>query len=463
MIKKLSVFRGGFTRPAAESIAGATLHALMTLVNKSLIHPDDTSRYHIHELLRQYGAEKLVESEEMEQIQDHHLTFFLGLAEEAEPQLEGSDQATWLKRLEAEHDNLRAALAWSRNEKSTAEFGLRLTSSLALFWKGRSYMSEGREQLALALARPSASHRTEARAKTLFEAGRLASEQGDYAEAQALLQESLSIYRELGPDGQYGLARVLVTLSFTQVEMGNFATAYSLLEEALSIMRALQDEQGIAGALFHLGWCAVRQGRYEQATRSFEEVVPIYCRLGHKNGLTYVLAGLGEIALRQDDDEQAIALLEESVALSRELGANWRVAASLGTLGWVALRRGDLTQAVTLLRESLTLRREVNDRAGGIAWCLEKLAEIALTRGRQQTPQRAEDFQHAARLFGTAEALRESIGSVIDLVDQPEYERQIASLTEQLDEATFTAAWTEGRTMTQEQAIDYALAVDLIS
>ena len=109
-------------------------------------------------------------------------------------------------------------------------------------------------------------------------------------------------------------------------------------------------------------------------------------------------------------------------------------------------------QAVTLLAESLTLRREIGD-AGGIAWCLEKLAEIALSEGeRESAPRRHEDFRQAARLFGAAEALRAPIGSVMDSVDQPEYERQLAILRLQLDEAAFAAAWAEGQAKTLEQA-----------
>ncbi len=458
VFRGLAVFRGGFWREAAEQVAGATLPLLSALVDKSFLRRNASGRYEIHELLRQYGAEKLAEAGEMEQIRDRHLAFFLELAEEAEPHLLGSDQATWLKRLEREHDNLRAAVEWSRTGEDMAQLSLRLTGSLASFWNGRSYMSEGREHLLAALSRPEASKRTAARAKALFEAGRLAFEQGDFSAVHALLEESMSIYRELGPGGRLGLAHALITLGDTEVEVGDYTTASPLVEEALGIMRELEEVSGIGRALWHLGWYALRQGDYEQASHYFEEALPLYRHLGDKDYLTYVLSGLGEIALRQGNYEHATALLEESLALRREFGINWGIAASLGSLGWVALRRGDLKQAVTRLVESLTLRREIGDRAGGMAWCLEKLAEIALTNGqRESVSRRDEDFQRAARLFGAAEALREPIGSVIDLVDQPEYERQLAILRAQLDEATFAAAWAEGRTMTMEQAIEYAL------
>ena len=126
VFQQLSVFRGGFTRQAAESVTGATLQILMALVNKSLVKPDYTGRYHLHELLRQFGSEKLREAGETGQAKDRHLAFFLKVAEESGPNLEGSDQITWANRLELEHDNLRAALEWSRTAESTAESGLRL-------------------------------------------------------------------------------------------------------------------------------------------------------------------------------------------------------------------------------------------------------------------------------------------------------------------------------------------------
>jgi tetratricopeptide (TPR) repeat protein len=203
----------------------------------------------------------------------------------------------------------------------------------------------------------------------------------------------------------------------------------------------------------------VSQGDYEQANQCFAEGLPFYRQIGDKDGLAMALAGLGEVALRQGDYGDAIELLEESLTLRRETSDKWGIAASFGTLAWVALRQGDLKKATTLLAESLHLRRELED-VGGIAWCLEKLAEIALTAGqRESSPRRDEDFRRAARLFGAAEALRAPVNSAIDLVDQPEYERQVAIVQAQLDEATFTTTWAEGQAMTLEQVIEYALAV----
>jgi predicted ATPase len=451
VFRQLSVFRGGFTRQAAESISGASLQILMALVDKSLIQPDFTGRYHIHELLRQYGSEKLREAGQKERTRDRHLAFFLEVAEESEPHLSGPEQVTWMNRLEIEGDNMRAALEWSRTAEGKADLGLLLAGSMATFWSSRSYFEEGREHLSAALSRPEALDRTVARAKALRQAGLLAYVQTDYPATRPLLEESLSIYRELGPTGRWGLADTLITLGDMETEVGDYATASSLMKEALVIMEELKDERGIARALWQLGQCAVRPGDYEQAVKYFEMALPLLRQSGDKGHTAIAISGLAEVVLRQGDYERATVLEDESLAMRREIGDTWGIAISLGNYAWIALGRDDLKQAVALLGESLTLRREIGD-LGGAAWCLEKLAKIALITGQRESAPRGEEyFRRAARLFGAAEALRAPVNSAINLVDQPEYERQIASLRAELDEVTFTSAWTEGQTMTLEQ------------
>jgi non-specific serine/threonine protein kinase len=433
----------------------------MALVNNSLIQPDYTGRYHIHELLRQFGSEKLREAGETDRTRDRHLEFFLNVAEESEPYLWGSEQVTWINQLELEHDNLRAALEWGLRAEGKANLGLLLAGSLEFFWSSRCLFDEGREHLSAALSRPESFDRTTARAKALHAAGHLAYVQSDYPATLPLLEESISIYRDLGPTGRRGLANALITLGDMETELGDYATASSLMTEGLGIMRELKDLRGIARALWQLGQCAVRPGDYEQAVQYFEMALPLLRQIGDKSHTAIALSGLAEVAVRRGDNERAFVLEEQSLALRREINETWGIAISLANFAWIALRQDDLQQAVVLLAESLTLRHEIGDK-GGIAWCLEKLAEIALTKGqRESTLKREEDFRRAARLFGAAEALRAPVNSTIDMVDQPEYERQVAIVRAQLDEAAFTAAWTKGQAMTLEQTIEYALAVEL--
>ena len=141
------------------------------------------------------------------------------------------------------------------------------------------------------------------------------------------------------------------------------------------------------------------------------------------------------------------SLVEESLDLRQQLGNKWGVGVSLGTLGWVAMREGDWARALARLGESLEVRREIGDM-GGSAWCLERVAEVALAQGQARK---------AACLLGAAAALRAAIGSVVDPVDQPENESRLAALRAELGEAQFAAAWDEGRAMSLDQAIAYAL------
>ena len=461
VFQRLSVFRGGFTRRAAESIAGATLQILLALVNKSLIQPDYTGRYHLHELLRQFGKEKLREAGETERTRDHHLAFFLKAAQEAEPHLLGPEQVKWANQLEKEQDNLRAALQWGLTAKGKAESGLLLAGSLTTFWSTRCYFDEGREHLLAALAKSDASKRSAARANALNAAGHLAYRQGDYPATRFLIEESLAIYRELGPTGQRGLADALITLGDMETEVGDYAMASSLMKEALVIMRELQDVRGTARALWQLGACAVRPGDYEQAVQYFEMALPLLRQIGDKAHTAVALSGLAEVAVRRGEYERAGTLEKESLALRREVDDTWGISVSFGNLAWIALLQNDLQQAAAFLAESITLRREIGDR-GGIAWCLEKFAEIALTSCllQEEPHQRDEDFRRAALLFGAAEALRAPVDSSINLVDQPEYERQVALVREQLGKTDFTAAWAEGQSMTLHQAIEYALLLE---
>jgi tetratricopeptide (TPR) repeat protein len=229
------------------------------------------------------------------------------------------------------------------------------------------------------------------------------------------------------------------------------------MKEALVIMRDLEDVRGTARALWQLGQCAVRPGDYEQAVEYFDMALPLLRQEGDRAHTAIALTGLAEVALRQGDYERATVLEEESLALRREIGETWGIAVSLGNFAWNALRRDDLKQAQAMLAESLTLRREIGD-IGGAAWCLEKFAEIAQLAGQSaSSARRLMDSRRAAKLFGAAQSLPSPIGSVIDLADQPGYERLVAAVRAQLDEQTFISSWEEGGAMDLDEAVAYSL------
>lgn len=465
LFRRLSVFVGGWTLEAAESVcAGEEIEAehvldlLSRLIDKSMVNLQEqrgAARYHFLETIRQYARDKLLEAGEAEGVQNRHLEYFVRLAEEAESLWRLAEQEFWFKRIELEHDNLRAALAWSQPAQGNLEAGLRLAAALAFFWEVRGYPQEGREHLMAALGQTPA-YPTEVRAKALNGAGYLAYKQGDYRSARALMDESLAMYRDLGPTSRRALASTLDLRGYIESEVGEYATASGLIQQGLDIMRELKDEDGIASALRDLGGCALRAGDDARAQQYLEEALPILERSGGWRSRAVVLSGLAEIALRQANYDRASELEQQSLLLRREIGDKWGMAVSLGNLAWAFLKRGDTEQTVVLLQESVTLRREIGD-PGGIAWCLEKLAQVALLRAQSKSGRRRlENFQRAARLLGAAAAMRAPSGSVVDLIDRAEYERQLSHLRDALDEATFAKMWAQGQEMTLGQAIEYA-------
>jgi predicted ATPase/DNA-binding SARP family transcriptional activator len=413
LLRWLSVFAGGWILIAAEMICAGrlpedqVLDLLTLLENKSLVvaeRGEDEERYHLLQPVREYAHDKLVESGDAKQAQTQHLAFFLNLAEQAEPQLTGPQSAVWLTRLEAEHDNLRAALAWSLADEANGEMSLRLAGTLWRFWYMRGYFTEGRDCLEAALNRndhtPSA-----LQAKALTGAGYMAWCQGDYERAVGFHERALTLYQEVG------------------------------------------DKWGIAFSLHNLGAAAVYQGDDKQAEALFEESLSLARGLGDKWLTAVALIALGELARLRKDYQRARARQGESLALARETGDRQIIALSLNNLALVATAQGDLARAAKFHTESLGLYRDAGERR----LVLEGLEGLAEVLSMQRHP------EEAARLLGAAEALRENIHHPLPTVARAGFDRTVATVLAQLVEPLFAAARAEGRAMTMEQAVQYAL------
>lgn len=467
LFRRLGVFAGGCTLEAAEAVCSArgklglsTLEGLALLIDKSLLKPEFASgedqepdiqgepRFMMLETIKQFAQGKLEESGEVDEIRRQHALYFLSLAEQAQPQFDGPQQAKWLERFALEHDDFRAALELSLHSGTVSDtqthIGLRMAYALARFWQVRGYLTEGREWLSRMLATPESQERTMLRARALARAGEIAYAQSDYAATRALVEESLAICREIGD--KLGVAIALDNLGEVATEEGDYVTAPRLFEEGLGIARELGDIRAIANFLIQLGWAAMRSGDYSLAVTRLGEALTLCRRVGDPSSEALALSGLGEAMVRIGNYEQATQLLQESLEIRRELGHRWGIATALGTVAWAALRQVDYERAAAPLMESILIRKEIGDK-GGIAWCLERFAEIA--KGSRQS-------ERATHLFGSAQALRETVNSVIDPADQPEYERTIVDLRSHLGEEAFALAWQHGRTMSVEQAIAYA-------
>jgi predicted ATPase/DNA-binding SARP family transcriptional activator len=254
---RLSVFAGGWTLEAAEAVGagdiqqGDVVDLLSRLVDKSLVvaEAQEVVRYRMLEPIRQYARERFEESEEVEAVKRRHAEFYLVLAEEAEPGVEGPQQAAWLERLEAEHDNLRTALSWSLERGEEAELGLRVGEALGQFWYLRGYFGEGRRWLEEALAKASPAS-TAARANALRRLSFLAFMQGDLDRAQEAGEEGLNLERVKqfwDIAGRRSIAAGLLhMLGLVMSARGDPERAIHLYEESLVFSRKVGDERGIA-------------------------------------------------------------------------------------------------------------------------------------------------------------------------------------------------------------------------
>ena len=404
VLRKLSVFHGGFQREAAEQIAGLSLPVLTALVEKSFVHRNVQQRYDMHELLRQYAHEKLLESAEVEQTQNRHLEFCLKLAAEAEPKLRGTDQAVWLDRLEEDHANLLAALQWSLQQED-AEAGLRLVGHLWWFWFSRGYWSEGRKWLTTRIGTQAMALRTQA----LSGAGWLALFQGDYKWVTMFSEEILTQYWAMGDKGS--VATLLDNLGMAAEMEGDDERAKILFSDALALRRVVTDKAPIANSLLNLGIILFMQGNYEQAK----------------------------------------SLFEEGLAINRELDDQWNTTWSWLTLGYVDLFEGRIEQGLAILMDNLAQFQRFGDKLG-IIYCLLGVAIGASSQGK---------LAHAASLFGAAEILSETMGFQLPPGQRENYEHLVSAARDQLDETIFTTAWSEGRGLSMEQAISYALAGEI--
>ena len=451
---RLSVFAGGWTLDAAEGVGwdndieqGETLDLLSGLVDKSLVVSEPTEdggvRYRLLEPVRQYALEKLEESRNADSVRRRHSEYFLALAEAAEPELWGPEDNAWLERLEAEHDNLRAALSWTLGRRE-AEPALRLAGALWRFWITRGYYEEGRRWFEGALEK---GKRTTARARVLAGLGHLALWQGDLSRAKTAAQEGLKLSNEAGIEGMFA-ADFLIVLGEAEKRRGDRERAKELLETALVLSREAGDRRGIAWSLGSLANVSSSQGDHERAKELYEEGLSLSRELGGAETIGVQLLSLGYEFLLEGDHERATALNEEAAALLRIRGYRTGLEIALVNLGWAALVRGDHNRAAERFEESVVLCKELGDRSTA-AESLEGLACAAGARG---------EAERAARLFGAAQGLSEAEGYHRAPRELALREPYLADAHSRLDGALWGTKLEEGRAMTLDEAIQYALS-----
>jgi predicted ATPase len=427
LLRRLTVFVGGWTLEACEAVCasdgiepGDVLDPLTTLVDKSLVvmqagESGEHERYRLLETIRQYARERLVDTDETRRVRDRHLDYFVRLFDEAEPALEQT-LAPVVSRLTPEIDNVRVALGWAI-ETGRIDDGLRLGEASSCLTAVHGLRLESIYWRRVLLDQPVQNERTPTRARALAYLAWNYLQEGMIAEAEAAAQQALALGLVLGyvPSQRHATC----TLALTAAQRGDFAQAHAYIVK-------LRDWQDV----FNM----------PEAARRIAEGIGLY----H----WYSLTAVGQVWFEEGQYVEARRVFTHAVAMAQACGDTDRTSTFARNLGYTMLYQGDPRAAAAQFQVSLSLNAEGGDRQA-VAACLAALGAAALMQG---------DLRRAARLYGSSEAICESIHVMLLLYDRVAVQRHTAELRTQLDQASLATAWAEGHSMTYDQAIDYALA-----
>jgi len=453
LFRRLAIFSGSWSLEGVEAVCTGhglesteMLDLLAGLTTKSLVlvqHRAQVPRYRLLETLRQYGSERLAEAGESAAFGERHARFFLSLGETAEPHLWGPEQATWLDRLEWDHDNLRGALAWFM-AGDEPDLALRLVVALWRFWDVRGFLTEGSRRLEAVLLRSPAPNAI--RAQALLGLAFLYRDRGDERGAISLADESLGIFRRT--QDERGAGRALAFLGDV-TRMTDLDRSASFLEEGFVILETVGDDLHAAYALLNLAITAQSRGDRDRSRAMLDDCLSRFRRLGDRTGIAWVLGELGNGDLLTGDDRRAEARFRESLAEARKTGDRRVLTWVQGRLGDVELHRGRWDLAAAHWREALSVARDVGDEHA-IAQGLVRLGAFAHTRG---------NTGRAARLLGPADALLEQQGGLRDAL-RSMTPALVAVVQAHFGGATLQSLRRDKHEWSLGQAVDDALAFD---
>jgi predicted ATPase/class 3 adenylate cyclase len=444
LLRRLAVFVGGWTLEAAEAVAegagGDVLDLLTSLVDKSLVVAEELAgetRYRLLETIRQYSGQKLVEVGEATTARERHLAWFLALAERAEPELFGRDGRLWRDRLQADYPNLAAAIEWSH--EADLERGLLLVGSLWLYWFYQN-VGEGHrrteEMLALA-AEP-----TILMGKGLLGESFYVRERGEWDRARAFAERSLELARTYGDRHLAGLA--LHSLGILRIR--DPVSSRATLEESVALLLAVGDKAWAGATYRDLGHLAVHVGDYDRASQMYEASLALLRPIGEKSNVGMTLHGVGKLARRRGNPRQARVVFEEYLACGRESGVSLGIAEALIDLGQLDRAEGFLDRAEARVGDALTTLEAIR-WPRGIATGIWTLATILIEKG---------EFERGVRAAGSVDSL-ELTRPHRTPADELAYVEALAAARVRLGDEAFERAWTEGKAMSLDQAVQYAL------
>ncbi len=440
LFARASVFAGGCTLEAGQAVTGGDLDTLESLVDKSLIRRSD-DRFWMLVTIREFAQERLAESGERLDLQRLHVEYFTDLARHAEEELRGPEAARWLSELEQELDNVRGALM-SSLEDGQFELALALSAGLYRFWLAHGRASEGRRWLDELIARAQSAS-PELRGTALYRASDMALWQGDHERAAELSSQAVPLLRDAGQPSR--LCEALSTEGWAVGALGDRKQALILLEEALQLAREHGLESEAASALNSLAALHKAEGDYVRALEFNEACLEIIERAGDPLNVAIVLGNVGESALGVGAYDRANDVLQRSLVLARELGDSRQADWSLAHLALASLLQGDTQRSRDLFAESLPHVFEARDKRA-LEVCFYGLAGLAAA---------AADAERAARLWGVAEGLRESLGDDPGPSQRSVQGQYLATAQAALG-ARFASLEAEGRALTLEDAVALA-------
>lgn len=469
LFRYAGVFAGGFTAEASGWLnenqldpTVSTFDLLLALTEKNLVRIERKSvnsadwRFGLLEAVREYAVEQLLKQGEMGEARREHAAYYSRLADRAEQHFTGTqypewgtDQISWVDRLETELGNMRLALDWYQSQVRTGttlqslklenlEKGLRLATALRRIWLARGHFSEGAQWLKSFLSvvpQPLPIELSQLRAtyaKAIAILGRLATLKGNVEAVRPLLEESLSIATEL--DDKQLIALILLISGTLALAQADYATARPFQMEALKLYRELGNKWGAAAVLQDLGDATLNQGNFSLARPMLEESLQLFREVGETFGIASVLVTLGDTAYFQGEHEEARALWQESLSIQRQISYSTMLGYLLVMLGWVALREGDQSAASALFKEGLQLGQTTATIAA-VCWGLAGLATLASVQHQAE---------RAALYFGAAEALGKARNVQLPTLKQAELDHEIALARTEVSDEIWNKAWARG-------------------
>ena len=498
LLRRLTVFAGGWTLDAAESVCSAQgeiapqdVSELMTqLVAKSLVivdrQPGRERRFHLHETIRQYAHEKLVETGEQGNIHRQHLKYLLNLSERAEPALHGPDQIEWYQRLTDERDNLRVALAYasgkdaSRPNASTTdlEAGLTISAKLVDYWVASDYR-EGLRWTTEFIQNPASQTFPLARAKALMTQGWLLWSMQQFEAVRSITEECLAVFRRFGDrEGQYDALILMGNMRGFATDIGQRAEsarqalalarsmgdvmrqafalfvlgwdqrdpqrAREVLEEAVVLFRQQSDWRFLAQTLGILGLTVLSNGDLESAEEFLDEAYEVNQRT-NQSAMEFVLTGKGILCMLRGEYGAARAFLQQNIDNLEKMGNQMGVLWGRARLGYVDLRQGSLEEAHQILVDAVQ-NFHANGNKNGLAFALDKMASLYIITGKPDV---------AARLIGWSDATRQEIGDPRPRLEQEELDRDIAAIKAKIGAGAYEVAYSAGQHLTLDEAVAF--------